>query len=79
MSDCQAGIRAYNPLNNYLNKSRGKVNGKVKGTQAIDYLAPVSYSEIYYLVSSLFLQIRVKQDFEFFEHGGSTLYPNYQS
>lgn len=33
LSACQTGIRAYDPLNNYLSKNRGKVNSKVKGTR----------------------------------------------
>lgn len=44
MSACQSGIGAFDPLNNYLNKGREKVNSKVKGTQAVCHLALVSHS-----------------------------------
>lgn len=64
LSGCQTGIQVFDPLNNYLNKSREKVNSKVKGIQAVYYQTLVSHSETYCFLSSLFVQIIVKQCFK---------------
>lgn len=76
MSACQTGIGAFEPLNNYLNKGREKVNSKVKGTRAVYHLVLVFHSGMILFGELTFLSDNSKTVIlSLFGNGGPFLYP----